>query len=58
MVGGKSTGPGEIKGTGIQGGETQHLSKGDVVIVPAGTPHWHKEVPQSIVYYTVKVPKS
>jgi quercetin dioxygenase-like cupin family protein len=58
LVGGKTTAPGEIKGTGIQGGETQHLSKGDVVIVPAGTPHWHKEVPQSIVYYTVKVPKS
>jgi len=58
IVGGKTTAPGEIKGTGIEGGQTQHLSKGDVVIVPAGTPHWHKEIPSSIVYYTVKVPKS
>ena len=28
------------------------------MIVPAGVPHWHKEVPKSIVYYTVKVPKT
>jgi quercetin dioxygenase-like cupin family protein len=56
LVGGKMSGPGEIKGTGVQGGQTVHLSKGDVMIVPAGTPHWHKEVPQSITYYTVKVP--
>ena len=30
------------------------LKKGDVVLVPAGTPHWFKEVPKSVVYYTVK----
>ena len=57
VVGGKTTAPGEIKGTGIQGGKTVQLSKGDVVIVPAGVPHWHKDV-KSISYYTVKVPKS
>jgi len=27
------------------------------VTVPAGTPHWFKEVPKSINYYTVKVIK-
>jgi mannose-6-phosphate isomerase-like protein (cupin superfamily) len=56
VIGGKTTGPGEIKGSGIQGGTTQQLSKGDVMVIPAGTPHWHKDV-QSITYYTVKVPK-
>lgn len=59
VVGGKTTAPGEIKGTGVQGGETRQLSKGDVVVVPAGVPHWHKSITGgSIVYYTVKVPKS
>jgi len=40
-----------------EGGETHHLSKGDVIVVPAGTPHWFKEVPESISYYVVKVLK-
>jgi mannose-6-phosphate isomerase-like protein (cupin superfamily) len=57
MVGGKSTTPGQHAGTGIDGGETHHLAKGDVIVIPAGIPHWFKEVPQSISYYVVKVLK-
>src|SRR5262249_36782441 len=40
MVGGKVSKPGQHLGTDIQGGQTHHLSKGDVIVVPAGTPHW------------------
>jgi mannose-6-phosphate isomerase-like protein (cupin superfamily) len=54
MIGGKTTGPNQLRGTDIQGGQTHRLSKGDVIVVPAGTPHWFKEVPQSIRYFTVK----
>jgi mannose-6-phosphate isomerase-like protein (cupin superfamily) len=57
MVGGKTTKPGQLLGSDIEGGETHHLSKGDVIVVPAGTPHWFKEVPASISYYVVKVLK-
>jgi quercetin dioxygenase-like cupin family protein len=57
MVGGKSTRENQRLGTAIEGGEMHHLSKGDVIVIPAGTPHWFKEVPQSIVYYMVKVIK-
>ncbi len=57
MVGGKVTKPGQSVGSDIQGGQTHHLTKGDVIVVPAGTPHWFKEVPQSINYYVVKVLK-
>jgi quercetin dioxygenase-like cupin family protein len=57
MIGGKVTGPGQHLGTDIQGGETHHLTKGDVIVVPAGTPHWFKEVPSPISYYVVKVVK-
>ena len=57
MVGGKSTKPGQSLGTDIKGGETHHLTKGDVIVVPAGTPHWFKEVPNSVSYYVVKVLK-
>jgi len=57
MVGGKTTKPGQLLGSDIQGGETHHLSKGDVIVIPAGIPHWFKEVPQSVTYYVVKVLK-
>jgi len=57
MIGGKQTRPEQWLGTSIEGGTTYHLSTGDVVTVPAGTPHWFKEVPKSINYYTVKVIK-
>jgi quercetin dioxygenase-like cupin family protein len=33
------------------------LSKGDVIVIPAGVPHWFKEIPGSINYYVVKVLK-
>ena len=39
----------------IEGGKTFHLTKGDVMVIPAGSPHWFKEVPKSISYHTVKV---
>lgn len=57
MVGGKVTGPGQQRGKDMTGGETYHLTKGDVIVIPAGIPHWFKEVPQSITYYVVKVIK-
>ena len=57
MVGGKSTRPGQWLGTDITGGERFHVVKGDVFVVPAGTPHWFKEVPTSISYFVVKVLK-
>jgi glc operon protein GlcG len=55
VVDGKSTAADEIRGASIKGGETRLLAKGDVVIVPAGTPHWFKEVKAPFLYYVVKV---
>ena len=57
MAGGRQTGPGQMRGTDVQGGQTQHLKKGDVVVIPAGIPHWFKEVSPTINYLTVKVIK-
>ena len=57
MVGGKSPRPDQWLGTDITGGETRQLVKGDVMVVPAGVPHWFKEVPKSVSYYVVKVIK-
>ena len=55
MLGGSVTGPGQHRGTDITGGKAQRLAKGDVMVIPAGVPHWFKEVPTSIDYYVVKV---
>lgn len=57
MVGGAVSRPNQWLGKSIDGGETHHLVKGDVMVIPAGTPHWFKDVPKEINYYVVKVIK-
>lgn len=63
VTGGKATGMSnentdQPRGKAVEGGEEHHLTKGDVIAVPAGTPHWFKEVPSSgVSYYVVKVLK-
>jgi mannose-6-phosphate isomerase-like protein (cupin superfamily) len=54
MVDARQTAPDQRRGSSIQGGQTYHLSKGDVITIPAKTPHWFKEVStQTIAYYAV-----
>lgn len=55
IVGGKETAPGEIRGSSTDGGEARTLRKGDVIVVPKGTPHWFKELSGPLLYYVVKV---
>ena len=50
----KVTEPDELRGSSITGGEEHELKKGDVIIVPAGVPHWFKEVSNPFLYYVVK----
>ena len=57
MVGGRQTGPGQLRGTDVQGGQSQKLKKGDIVVIPAGIPHWFKEVSPTVNYLTIKVIK-
>jgi len=51
----KVVAPDQIRGQRIIDGETHHLSKGDVIIVPAGVPHWFTEVSKPFLYHVVKV---
>jgi mannose-6-phosphate isomerase-like protein (cupin superfamily) len=53
----KADNPLQPRGTDIRGGEVHHLVKGDVVVVPAGQPHWFKEVATPVSYFVVKVLK-
>src|SRR5262245_7195126 len=51
----KTIAPGEIRGKEIQGGESRRISKGDVIVIPSGVPHWFKQVGGPLLYYVVKV---
>jgi mannose-6-phosphate isomerase-like protein (cupin superfamily) len=55
MIDPKVMGPGQTRGTGIEGGVSHHLVKGDVITIPAKTPHQWKDTSKtgSIAYYAV-----
>ena len=38
----------------IDGGETRTVSKGDIVIVPEGSPHWYSQVDGKLTYLEVR----
>jgi mannose-6-phosphate isomerase-like protein (cupin superfamily) len=41
-------------GVTIEGGESRRVAKGDVIFIPAGTPHWYKDVDGSVTYLEVR----
>mgnify|MGYP001545353865 CR=1 FL=1 len=53
----QTTGPGETRAPKTEGGIARRLVKGDVLIVPAGVPHWFSEVNETFLYFLVKVTK-
>lgn len=62
VTGGKLTNPkvispGQTRADGIEGGTSHHLSKGDVIAIPANTPHWWKDTSAtgSVGYYAVNI---
>src|SRR6266436_7672487 len=50
-------GPG-VSGTAIDGGVSRRITKGDMVIIPAGTPHWFSEVQEALTYTIVRIDPS
>ncbi len=42
-------------GTGVAGGDSRHVAAGDMVIIPAGTPHTFTEIDGSIIYTSTRV---
>jgi len=54
LVDARDTVPGQRRAPSVQGGDSHHLTKGDVITIPAKTPHWFKEVPtKTIAYYAI-----
>lgn len=50
--------PGDLAGTGIDGGRKQAVKPGDVILIPAGVAHRWIEVEQPVVYLDIKFPKA
>ena len=54
LVDARDTAHGQRRAPSVQGGQVHRLTKGDVITVPAKTPHWFKEVPtETIAYYAI-----
>ena len=53
VVGGKQTGPGEIRGASIQGGVNKPLAPGDVVHIPANIAHQVLVAPGAEITYLI-----
>ena len=47
--------PGEFGAKDITGGDTRHLAKGDVIMIPKGVPHWFTDTSTPFLYFVVKV---
>lgn len=51
---GQVNGPG-VSGSAVRGGVSRAVAPGDVIIIPAGTPHWFSEVEIPIICSVVRV---
>ena len=54
LIDAKQVSPGEIRGSGIEGGTDYKLEKGVVLTVPRNTPHWVRQTQPGFRYYVVK----
>ncbi len=61
MTGGKLTNEkrngDNMSGTGIEGGSSRAVAKGDFVIVPESTPHWFNTINGTIVLMSFRLPR-
>ncbi len=50
----RTTGPNGERVGKIVNGESREVTVGDVVIIPAGTPHWYSEIDGSVTYLEIR----
>ena len=49
---------GDLAGTAIEGGHRQAVKPGDLILIPAGTPHHWVQIDTPVVYLDIKFPKA
>ena len=42
-----------MAGAKVEQGRADHMTKGDWLLVPSGTPHWHTEFPSLSVFTAI-----
>jgi mannose-6-phosphate isomerase-like protein (cupin superfamily) len=47
-----------LSGTGIEGGKSQRVSKGDFIMVPENTPHWFSAIDGNLTLMSIHVPRA
>jgi len=47
-----------LSGSGIEGGVSRRVAKGDFVMVPEGTPHWFSAIDGTVVLMSLHLPRS
>jgi mannose-6-phosphate isomerase-like protein (cupin superfamily) len=47
--------PDVVRSRSLKGGETRRVGKGDVVVMPPGTPHWFESIDGTITYLESRV---
>ena len=57
LAGEKRTNAENLTGTGIDGGASRNIGKGDFIIVPENTPHWFSAINGTLVLMSLHVPR-
>src|SRR5438034_3756348 len=45
-----------LSGSGIEGGMSRHVAKGDFIMVPEGVPHWFSAIDGTVVLMSLHLP--
>jgi mannose-6-phosphate isomerase-like protein (cupin superfamily) len=45
-----------LSGSGIDGGQSRHVAKGDFIMVPEGVPHWFSQIDGTVVLMSLHLP--
>jgi mannose-6-phosphate isomerase-like protein (cupin superfamily) len=47
-----------LSGSGIEGGQTRRVTKGDFIMVPENTPHWFSAIEGSLTLMSIHLPRA
>jgi mannose-6-phosphate isomerase-like protein (cupin superfamily) len=57
LVNEKRTDAANLNGSGIEGGTSRNIAKGDFVLVPENTPHWFSPINGVLTLFSMHVPR-
>ena len=57
LAGGKRVDAANWQGTGIDGGTSRDVAKGDIIFVPENTAHWYSKVNGTLILMSMHVPR-